>query len=624
MRNSSPSRLILCLYRLWCIMLLILIACSTEAYSQRSIMPAAFLTPSSSAYGQLIAADKEKISRLRANADYDNVTVVGNLNLPEIQQNGVLPIAIPGTDKVVFARAKSIESVAADEYTWYGEFDEGLNGSVLIVKPTGRPLSGNIIYRDRSFKLLPLSGNNATLVEIKQRPFVADEACVVATPGPNDQVNIKPHASHKNVGPTEVTILVMFTPAAAVAGDPANDAPVLVAELNQIRNNSGLNANDINFTLVGVERLTGFVEQGQDIFDDVRRLRINNFVRNRRNALFADLVILLTDGGYGMGGTFGAAYQNQTGDEEFGYGIVEIDAPANRFTFAHEVAHTFGCKHDTDNMATGQVPLWARGRQFTAGGLQRNTLMAGATLVQGRIPNLSNPNVVFAGVATGVANQRDNARQMNGQSCAISEYRERPNPTQVYISGFNRVDNGQSSTWCAEITGCNTPNSIVWAYSYNGLNYTTSTTNRCITRTMPASGDMWLRVTVTCPNGTQATDTHYIRGGQGTGPIPDSTAADLVYDVDLFAPIGKLLNVFPNPTSNSLTLSYPMRYDETVTMVMTNSSGKVVKRTPLGEYKRGEILYKTVDLDLPAGIYVVSLVSGNLATSARVVVNRNL
>ena len=416
----------------------------------------------------------------------------------------------------------------------------------------------------------------------------------------------------------------MFTPAAAIAGDPANDAPVLVAELNQIRNNSGLTANDVNFTLVGVERLAGFTEQTGNLNGDVERLRLNTFVRNRRNALFADLVILLTDGGYSMGNSFGAAYQNQTGDEEFGYGIVEIDAPANRFTFAHEVAHTFGCKHDGDNTVTGQVPLWARGRQFTTGGLQRNTLMAGATRAQGRIPNLSNPTVAFAGVPTGIANQRDNARQMNGQSCAISEYREEPNPTQVYISGFTRVDNGQSSTWCAEITGCNTPSSIVWAYSYNGLNYTTSTTNRCITRTMPASGDMWLRVTVTCPDGTQATDTHYIRGGQGTGPIPDSTTADVVYDGSLFSPTGKLLNVFPNPTSSSLTVSYPMGNDETVTMIMTSSSGKVVMRTLLGEYERGEVLYKTVDLDLPSGIYVLSLVSSNLITSARVTINRNL
>ena len=156
LKLSPPPPLSSCIYWLWCIMMLTLIASSTSVYSQKSVIPAAFLTPSSSAYEQLIAADKEKISRLKANADYDNVTVVGNLNLPNIQQNGVLPIAIPGTGKVVFAKAKSIESVAADEYTWYGEFDEGLNGSVLIVKPTGRPLSGNIIYKDRSFKLLPL------------------------------------------------------------------------------------------------------------------------------------------------------------------------------------------------------------------------------------------------------------------------------------------------------------------------------------------------------------------------------------------------------------------------------------------------------------------------------------
>jgi len=89
-----------------------------------------------------------------------------------------------------------------------------------------------------------------------------------------------------------------------------------------------------------------------------------------------------------------------------------------RYTFAHEVAHQYGCLHENDFENSTGCP---HGKVLDFGSYYRYTIMARAPHY-GRIPYFSNPDVSYMGVSTGEINLRDNAHQINSQAfCKVED-----------------------------------------------------------------------------------------------------------------------------------------------------------------------------------------------------------
>lgn len=76
----------------------------------------------------------------------------------------------------------------------------------------------------------------------------------------------------------------------------------------------------------------------------------------------ADVVVLLTDGWYSDGDARGAS-GTQTLEVERAYSIVELWHATARKTFAHEVGHLYGCRHDN----TAGNPSYAQGAHTSYG-----------------------------------------------------------------------------------------------------------------------------------------------------------------------------------------------------------------------------------------------------------------
>lgn len=100
-------------------------------------------------------------------------------------------------------------------------------------------------------------------------------------------------------------------------------------------------------------------------------------------------------------------------------------------TFAHELGHNMGADHDEDN-ATGGAHDWSFGHFIDLpGGGKRRTVMAqpGPCGSCQRVEYFSNPNVFYRenetdpGVATGIANQSDNARTLNLTANIVANFR---------------------------------------------------------------------------------------------------------------------------------------------------------------------------------------------------------
>lgn len=142
----------------------------------------------------------------------------------------------------------------------------------------------------------------------------------------------------------------------------------------------------------------------------------------------ADITVLLTNNDYGD--FVGIANSlDPMSINKFCIAQVENIGPI-RYTLAHEIAHQFGCEHSNVNHALDHC---SHGMNMANG---RNTVMAQA-LNNTRIAHFSNPDVMWGGEATGVANERDNAQQIRAAFCESADNRALPVMTaDIKHSGF--------------------------------------------------------------------------------------------------------------------------------------------------------------------------------------------
>lgn len=312
-----------------------------------------------------------------------------------------------------------------------------------------------------------------------------------------------------------------------------------------------------------------------------------------------------------------------------GYAIVEVDIPESRQTYPHEIGHTLGARHDNEGAVPNDafsvnIEDYARGRRFSdAGGQERWTIMSVFPPNNTRIPHFSNPAINFNGTATGTAD-RDNARQIeeNG-ACLVAGYRDYTAPVEVIITGYTNLEAGSSSTWCTTIANCDNITDYDWEYSYDGFSYTGFFGSSCASRTAPSSGTstMWLRVTVTCDNGTTDTDVHRVTIGQGgDGPIPIIMPnQDNVTKFDGVNYTNDVL-IYPNPLVGDRTINYQLpgevQFDAAVEAALFSMEGRKIQVFTLATGSRiGQLAIRP---ELPAGMYVLRFTIGTASFRTKV------
>lgn len=243
-----------------------------------------------------------------------------------------------------------------------------------------------------------------------------------------------------------VDVLVVYTTAAK---NGAGSADKLVASIttqinstNTIFKNSGINAT---VRLIATQETTDFQESG-DVGADLRTLTNASYfpgfgvspgpanpqsdlIHALRDQVGADIVVLVEEntmlGSFITAGYSNISVQGGVAIPEFAYSIVQrSNITIGGYAFPHELGHVFGCRHDQSIESPNSVGAYpySYGWHWTANSTLYCDIMgqvSGSTAVL----QFSNPNLFYKGVATGVADQADNARTINMTAPMLEAYR---------------------------------------------------------------------------------------------------------------------------------------------------------------------------------------------------------
>ena len=318
------------------------------------------------------------------------------------------------------------ESLGDGRWVGYG-YVEGEPESQFTLAAEHDAIAATVLIpRQGSYRILYRSNQLHSIVEIDpSRAGVCGVEGLPATPniGRTEQLNA---FAKKSIAPltlpaasasttnlvTLLDIMVVYTAEARLGAGNATAMNTLidlaVAEANTVYQNSEANVRlrlvhrgEINYTEATSlsTNLNRLQIKDDGFMDDVHSLRETNR---------ADLVCLITEhadeGVSGLAFTMG---EPSVLFQPLAFSVVKRAAAVGSFIFVHEVSHNLGCQHDRDNAKDadglpkpGAFP-YSYGHRFVAGGVTYHDVMAYAPGQP--IPYLSNPNVLFLGIPTGLS-----------------------------------------------------------------------------------------------------------------------------------------------------------------------------------------------------------------------------
>jgi hypothetical protein len=337
-------------------------------------------------------------------------------------------ILIPLFDgKTYRAVEKGSEVRAIDDRTWRGKLIEGtFDGDVVITFRKGF-VSGLIYSPDAVYEIVA-RGDSHYLVQLDQSLFAECGGDVkgepaVATPG------AAPEGGALDSG-DRIDVLVVYTTATKnfLGGDA--QAQALAQQAIDATNTAYINSKIRQRVRLVHSEEFAYVETTGSA--DLSALRSNAGIQTLRNTHNADMVAEISEVtglcgiGYLMGGTGGNANNAFT--------VTARSCAVGNLSFAHELGHNMGSQH---NPESGSGATYSYGYGHYVNGSYRTVMSYVDPCTSGctRRPYFSNPNVFFAGVPTGIANARDNARSINNTADTIANYRF--SPSAIQLSNFD-------------------------------------------------------------------------------------------------------------------------------------------------------------------------------------------
>ena len=330
-----------------------------------------------------------------------------------------LTIVVPGKADLLIDRHHH-DQRSADNMVWRGQADDGPSSKVTLTLHNGI-LLGHIQSGNEIFALRP-GRNGRTIIEKidtdsfnpewghdhrthghdKVPPKRADTADLSGTS------SVTAPATAAATTTTEIVLMSVYTPQArAAAGGVAQIQAQIQAAVDQA-NTAFINSNMIARYRLAHTAEVAYTDSG-DIDTDLNWVTGNAAVASLRNTHSADMVSLITENGGGYCGIGWVQRNPGAGFASYAFQVTARGCLANS-TLAHEHGHNLGMEHDPATAGispAGASYDWSFGHNVP--GSFRTIMSYACAAPCPRVLHYSNPDVLYNGLPTGIANQRDNA-----------------------------------------------------------------------------------------------------------------------------------------------------------------------------------------------------------------------
>ena len=526
----------------------------------------------------------------------------------------VISIALEGAE-LTFNRTRIVRSDSGTT-TWVGQLADGRSGQVVVTRHAGQH-AGMIQIEDRRYRIQTGSAGGDTLQALES-PLYAEDAGAVSVPDsalppaqsgggapPADGTSAESLAetSPNPTGPSAAlaetalvtqTLLAVYTESACtLAGSCLQvEAEIInkVALTNTVYANSGVH---INLELVGMQQVNYAGQESEAALDALRRTNdgVMDEVHTLRDQINADLVALIVDLDQPAFGVCGIAYLSASAT--FAFSVTDFeDAVCSEYTFTHELGHNQGAQHDRVTTLNGGDAIGPD--EFSFGYRRCNdgsfddvgapffrTVMAYSCTGADRIPNFSNPNVLSAGVPTGIDPAADAtraafaARTLSESALTVAAFRDGPAPPATPGNLQVTVDASPQAqlTW-ADNSSTET-SFLVYRYDFVTLEW-------LVIATLPADSTSYIDDTVL--NGRDYSFAIVASSSAGNSGFSNQVVVSIPVTLDEVEPnnsagqanpiaIGETLLHALNPADDEDWLTFTLTRTSSVTATTSGASG---------------------------------------------------
>lgn len=309
-----------------------------------------------------------------------------------------------------------------------GQLEE-LSGDALLIS-TEDSMSGTVQVEGTVYTIRPLGGGLHAVYEKNIEALPEDHPPQKASPESNrDIVLVEPPTADVSPGPYEVTIVVAYTEAAGSNYNNIEQDLIAVAEAET--NASFANTDIANLTVRVVHSYqTSYDERGKPWDNHLEQFSTDNDnvmdeIHGFRNTHKGDVAVLITDDGRYCG----EAEDIGAGQDD-AFAVVYHDCATGYYSFAHEIAHLFGSRHDRGVDSNNRPFRYGHAFLNIVGSppdrrRSWRTIMGYGNLCGGcpRMQYWSSPLIQLDGVTAGSTTYEDNARVLDERAYAISRFR---------------------------------------------------------------------------------------------------------------------------------------------------------------------------------------------------------
>lgn len=328
-------------------------------------------------------------------------------------------------------------------FTWRGRIvrSDGGEGMVILTVHKGL-LSGAIFSPPEVWILRPRSDRSHLLVEVSQDRL---PGCGVGFDALGWEMPAVPPLAGRLPGTVMVDVLALYTPGARAGAGGVDQIEALILNAAGVANAA--------FAASGVDgelRVVHFAEVDPAAYgplasleEALLALQGDPAVAAARDAWGADLVAAVFESGAGLCGFAHAMDAVGAGFAADAYSITVRDCAVANLSFAHEIAHNLGCRHNPEDSdaAPGEASFpWSFGH-YVPGNFR--TVMALATPCGAagcpRLPGFSHPQVLLGApqLPSGIDGERDNHRTLAATFPVAAGFRT---AVRIFSDGFESGD----------------------------------------------------------------------------------------------------------------------------------------------------------------------------------------